>query len=77
MTAHMSKARALRAIRSLDKKQLYEIIAQVPDRVIAEQFQEQLRRNDDRPSVPLSEKIARMWQEAQAALAKGAPSKHK
>ena len=73
LTTQMRQEQAVRTIRTLDKKKLYELIDQVPDRVIAEQFRLQIQRNDDQANVPLRDKIARVWQRAVTALSKGAP----
>ncbi len=72
VTEHLTRAQAVRIIRGLDKGKLYEIIDNVPDRLIAEQFNEQLRRDEKGNGGSLQDKIGRMWGRAVAAISKGA-----
>jgi len=71
VTEGMTKTRAEEIIRGLDRKKMYEIIDNVPDRLVAEQFREQLRK-DGQAGGTLQDKIGRIWSKAVAALGKGA-----
>ena len=57
----MSKAQVIAVIRSLDKKQIYEIIDQVPDPMISQQFNAQFSQKDGEPKENLTDRIGRIW----------------
>ena len=47
ITEEMTKPHAIRIVRALDKKRLYEIIDNIPDSVIAEEFHERTAKNPE------------------------------
>jgi hypothetical protein len=72
VTERMTQAQAIRIIRTLDKKKLYEIIDNVPDAVIAEKFNEQFREDGTAEHVSLQDKIARAWDKLLIKINQGA-----
>jgi hypothetical protein len=59
--ANMTKAQAIAVIRSLDKKQIYEIIDQVPDPMISEQFNAQFSHKSGDTKDNLTDRIGKIW----------------
>lgn len=74
VTERMTKSQAIRIIRSLDKKKLYEIIDNLPDAVITEKFNEQFRGDGTAEHVSLQDKIARAWDKFLIKINQGASS---
>ncbi len=64
ITPEMTKLRAIRIVRSLDKKMLYEMIDNIPDPVIAQEFHEHTAKNADGPEGgDLFSRVSRTWGE--------------
>jgi hypothetical protein len=60
---NMTKAQVIAVIRSLDKKQIYEIIDQVPDPMISEQFNAQFSQKDGNAKEGLTDRIGKIWED--------------
>ena len=58
---NMTKAQVIAVIRSLDKKQIYEIIDQVPDPMISEQFNAQFSSKEGEDKEGLMDRIRKIW----------------
>ncbi len=75
VTEGMTKERTIRIIRTLDKKALYEIIDNVPDTVIAEQFAQQFHKEEpSEAQLGLKDRIARAWERCVIMINKGTAS---
>jgi rhamnose utilization protein RhaD (predicted bifunctional aldolase and dehydrogenase) len=72
VTEQLNKAQAIRIIRTLDKKKLYEIIDNVPDAVIAQKFNEQFGEDGSAEHVSLQDRIARAWDKFLVKINQGA-----
>jgi hypothetical protein len=70
---NMTKAQVIAVIRSLDKKQIYEIIDQVPDPMISQQFNAQFSQKDGEAKDGLTDRIGKIWAKVVAEV--NAPSK--
>ncbi len=70
----MTRAQAIRIVRTMDKKKLYEIIDSVPDAVIARRFNEQFQADEPGKKVSLQEKIAKAWDRFLIKVNQGAPA---
>jgi hypothetical protein len=66
----MSKAEAIAVIRSLDKKQIYAIIDQIPDPMIHKQFNAQFTPKDSEEKTSLTSRIRMIWDRVVAAVNK-------
>jgi hypothetical protein len=64
----MSRAQVIALIRSLDKKQIYEIIDQVPDPMISQQFNAQFSQKDGEDKEGLMGRIQTIWQKVVAEV---------
>jgi hypothetical protein len=64
----MTKAEAITIIRSLDKKQIYAIIDQVPDPMINEQFNAQFSGKDNDADTGLMDRVGIIWGRVVAAV---------
>ena len=74
-TEQMTKAEAVRIVRTLDRPKLYEIIDNVPDAVIAEKFFE--RQGQGGPSDEgknLMESIGKAWEKLERKVNKAPPA---
>ena len=57
-----TKEEAIKDIKSLDKKKLYEIIDSIPDTIIAQQFRQYLAKQADRiQKSNLAQQINKLW----------------
>jgi hypothetical protein len=74
ITEKMTRAQAIRIVRTMDKKKLYEIIDSVPDAVIARRFNEQFQADEPGKKVSLQEKIAKAWDRFLIKVNQGAPA---
>ena len=70
VTEGMSRGRAIGIIRSLDKKKICEIIDQIPDPVIHQQFNAQFSHDDGAPKLGLMDRIKMIWAKVVAAANK-------
>jgi hypothetical protein len=64
----MTKAQVIAVIRSLDKKQVYAIIDQVPDPMITEQFNAQFSQKEGDPQNSLTDRIGSIWNKVVAEV---------
>jgi hypothetical protein len=69
ITEDMTKAQAVRVIQSLDKNKIYDIIDKIPDPVIAEEFNRQLK-DDEEQGGNLMSKINKVWDKIVAGINK-------
>ena len=65
---NMTKAQVIAVIRSLDKKQIYEIIDQVPDPMISQQFNAQFSQKDGAPRENLTDQVRKIWEKVVAGV---------
>jgi hypothetical protein len=65
---NMTKARVVAVIRSLDKKQIYEIIDQVPDPMISQQFNAQFASKEGQSQEGLTDRIRGIWDKVVAKV---------
>lgn len=66
----MTKAEAITIIRSLDKKQIYAIIDQVPDPMINQQFNAQFSGKENDTDTGLMDRVHMIWGRVIAAVNK-------
>ena len=66
----MTKGQAIAIIRSRDKKQVYEIIDQVPDPMISQQFNAQFTHEDGQAKAGLMDRVRVIWAKVLAAVNK-------
>lgn len=64
----MTRSQVVALIRSLDKKQIYEIIDKVPDPVIAQQFNAQFSTKEGGDKEGLMDRIGAIWQKVVAEV---------
>ena len=67
---YMTRGQVIAIIRSLDKKQVYEIIDQVPDPMISRQFSARFSHEDGAAGDGLMDRIHRIWDKVVATVQK-------
>jgi hypothetical protein len=71
VSARMTRAQAIRDIRSLNRNKIYALIDSVPNEVIAAEFRRHLaKQGGEAPKGGISEQINRLWREATQNLRK-------
>jgi hypothetical protein len=65
---NMTKREVIEVIRSLDKKEICQIIDQVPDGVISEQFNAQFNSNNGETKEGLMERVRMIWDKVVTAV---------